>query len=957
MRTHRGSTRSGSVLASIILTLVAIAPAWAQQGRPTISAGGVLNAAGYREARIAAGSMIAIFGSNLASATKVATEVPLPTKMDDVTVEISDGFSNKKAAIWFVSEGQINAQLPFDLTSSTVSLRVRRSTGASNAMNVAIATAGPAFYTWSGTGKGDVAALHNQDWSFVNSGNPAKPEEYLILYATGLGPVTSPPSVGRPGGDNRQWGAINYTRQDISVTIGGEPAKKVFAGLAPGFVGLYQINIQVPKILQPGNHAIVVQAGAAQSPNGVWVAIGEGSASGGSKPEDVVKRALEAQVRGDVNGFLAECTMAGYSNDAIAGARKLLNTVRGHATFSNFEFTHRATGGDEGKTLSVVRAIISFTATTADGAHQITEGVLAFLKKVDGKWKIARIVPDDMLNQQIYEDSVAHSMSAFGLSSRYAGMALNLEQFNKAIDRLLGGTYLNGKKLARTVTFGVIGQIPVVGDAMANVNQVAEAGENGWEAIKETYNHGLTGVGLLKVVQVGVGVLQIVTEPIPGVDAQADALAATMDQLTHNVEITRDLCELKRVIRQIPDGQVHLHPYLFQYPAYLFRYPAGLEMDADPDPPRHSFGTPVARLRVTAPAALDKQVPLMIVGEIPFSGSSPAAALALKLGGQRRGSTVYIPVEVGFMAQSDASKGDVILDDYQRYRTDTSVSRVVSWDVTCRRGRQELAVQLRNGETTPSVIVWNEFMNKVRELEVVGVGEKGIEVAEKASVTGFHVIGKGPLLEERFYPDLTNRDKCLSMAIDNPELASLDRGTALTINGVKKGETALALLLIGSADPRADAPEVQKSVPVHVGSEPGEPGVLYHKKWTQVLAGKVWQADVDLTISSPDGTISTTQWPLTFTTIQGGTFTIEAVITNVKRVNGNTPDPLIIEGRFVNEGGFVEGSRFNTVITITPGVSPSGRVDFQLVAFEVDGNGNRTSLFTTTVFTVRIYIQ
>ncbi len=962
MRTYSGYTRGGSVLASIILTLLIVTPAWSD-GRPTISAGGILNAAGYREARIAAGSMIAIFGSNLAASTKLATEVPLPTKMDDVTVEISDGFANKKAAILFVSSGQINAQLPFDLTSSTISLRIRRSTGASNAMNVAIATAGPAFYTWSGTGKGDVAALHNQDWTLVNNESPAKPGEYLILYATGLGSVTDPPSVGHPGGDDRELGPVNYANQDISVTIGGEPAPKVFAGLAPTFVGLYQINVQVPKILQPGNHAIVVRAGAAQSPNGVWIAVGEGSAASGDKPEDVVKHALEAQVRGDVNGFLAECTLAGYSDDAIAGARKLLNVVRTHATLSDFQFTHRATGYDEGKTMAVVRAIITFTAVTADGSHSITEGVLSFLKKVNGQWKIVRIVPDDMLNQMLYEDSVAHAMTVAAGNARYTGTALNLEQFNDALDKLLARTYLNGGKLAQNITFGVIGQLPVVGDTIANVNQVIESGGTGVEALQEIYHRGLTGVALIKIEQVGIGILQIVTEPIPGVDAEADAIGATMDQLAHNIEITRDLCELKRTIRQIPDGQVQLHPYLFQYPAYFFRYPAGLEMEADPSPPALSFGTPVGRLRVTAPAALDQQVPLMIVGEIPFNGASPAAALALELGGQRRGDTVYVPVEVGFMAQSDASKGDVILDDYQRYRTDTSVSRVVSWDVTCRRGRQEVAVRLRNGETTPPVIVWNEFMNNVTELQVTGVGEHGIEVAEEASVTGLRVIGNGPLLEPRFYPDLTSRSKCLDMAIANSNIASLNRGKTLTIHGSHKGDTMLDLLLIGSADPRAEAPEVPGAVPIHVGDDAGgggggeEPQTLFHKTWTQKFFGNGWQADVELTISSADGTISSTEWPLSFSTHQGGTFTLEAIITNVRRVTGTTPDPLITMGHFVGSGDFEEGSKFTTVISIVPGVSSSGRADFLLAGFQVDQWGNRTALFSSTLFTVRISIQ
>ncbi len=407
---HATCVRTFSTIV-LVLFLAAWPPAASCQ-QPVVSPGGVVNAADYSTS-VAPGSMVAIFGSNLAGGSYSATDVPLPAELAGVRVDVIDGGNTRAAAIWFVSPGQINAQLPFGLNGPTVQLRVYHSGLPSAPVTVAISDCGPGFYTWTGTGQGAVAALHNADWTIVNEDNPAVPEEYLILYATGLGPVTNMPQIcGQPGGDNAQWGPVSWAMRDVTVSIGGHSVGALFAGLAPGFVGLYQVNIQVPAGLSTGKYPIALEAGGMTSHGVTELAVR--AASSGSEPADVVKRAMEAQVRGDIDGFLAECSTGSHSPEEIDGARELLGLVRDNVVLSNLEFTPLATGYGDLGTMAVVRAWVTVTAQAPDGTHQVTNGALAFLEKVEGVWKILHIVPDDLLNQQLYEESAHNSAAASG---------------------------------------------------------------------------------------------------------------------------------------------------------------------------------------------------------------------------------------------------------------------------------------------------------------------------------------------------------------------------------------------------------------------------------------------------------------------------------------------------------------------------------------------------------------
>jgi uncharacterized protein (TIGR03437 family) len=87
--------------------------------------------------------------------------------------------------------------------------------------------------------------VHAADNTLVTDSNPLRPGEYVYFYATGLGPVSNEPATGAAA----PAGPLAAALQLPSVIVGGVPAEVLFAGLAPGFVGVYQVNIRVPDSL------------------------------------------------------------------------------------------------------------------------------------------------------------------------------------------------------------------------------------------------------------------------------------------------------------------------------------------------------------------------------------------------------------------------------------------------------------------------------------------------------------------------------------------------------------------------------------------------------------------------------------------------------------------------------------------------------------------------------------
>ena len=199
---------------------------------------GVVNAASFAPAGapISPGCFVTIFGSGLAAATATAA-APFPKSLGNVQLTVN----GTAAALYVVSPGQISALVPFGVTGSTATLVVTNGGARSNSVDVPLAKSSPGIFTGPQNGLGAGAILH-ADFSLVTQANPAKRNEVVQLFLTGLGAVTPavPDGVAAPGNP------LSLLTGVINVYVGGKQADVLFKGLAPGLAGLYQINFRVP---------------------------------------------------------------------------------------------------------------------------------------------------------------------------------------------------------------------------------------------------------------------------------------------------------------------------------------------------------------------------------------------------------------------------------------------------------------------------------------------------------------------------------------------------------------------------------------------------------------------------------------------------------------------------------------------------------------------------------------
>lgn len=208
---------------------------------PAVAAGGVVNAASFARApenAIAPGSLISIFGTNLTNgSTWAASALPLPVKLAGTAVTVN----GVAAPLLFVSPGQINAQLPFEIRAGAaagLTVSTPNRTSAPEALRVE--TAAPGIFVLTGGRRAG---------------------ESITIYATGLGPVAPPVSTGAAA----PLSPLSRTAAEPEVTIAGARASVTFSGLAPQFAGLYQVNAVIPAGLPAGPASLSIQTGALKS--------------------------------------------------------------------------------------------------------------------------------------------------------------------------------------------------------------------------------------------------------------------------------------------------------------------------------------------------------------------------------------------------------------------------------------------------------------------------------------------------------------------------------------------------------------------------------------------------------------------------------------------------------------------------------------------------------------------
>jgi uncharacterized protein (TIGR03437 family) len=209
-----------------------------------------VSAASYRRAGLAEESIVAAFGSDLATTTEAATALPLPTTLGGTTVKIQDGADvEQSAALFFVSPNQVNYLVPLGTKPGFATVTVTNANNKGMAESTQVLTIAPGIFTANSDGRGVPAAFAlrvsadgSQRFDPVFRFDPAQnsfvptpidlgaetDQVFLVLFATGLRGVA--PSL-------------------IDATIDEGLADIVFAGAAPGFEGVDQVNIRLTRRL------------------------------------------------------------------------------------------------------------------------------------------------------------------------------------------------------------------------------------------------------------------------------------------------------------------------------------------------------------------------------------------------------------------------------------------------------------------------------------------------------------------------------------------------------------------------------------------------------------------------------------------------------------------------------------------------------------------------------------
>lgn len=240
---------------------------------PIVSDNGIGNAAGLAAGQpVSPGSLISIFGTSLAAATATADSVPLSTTLSDVTVTIN----GTAAPLTYASPTQINAQVPWEVQPGDAAVVVSRPAGVSPTANVKVAASSPGIFTVRGfDGRYLAVAQNADDFQLAWPANtmpgvttkPVQRGQILIIYATGLGPVTPTPTTGDMAGAQ-----LSNAVTMPAVTVGGVAAQVNFAGMSPNFVGVNQLNVVVPAGAPTGN-AVPLQIATGDSTSSDQVVI------------------------------------------------------------------------------------------------------------------------------------------------------------------------------------------------------------------------------------------------------------------------------------------------------------------------------------------------------------------------------------------------------------------------------------------------------------------------------------------------------------------------------------------------------------------------------------------------------------------------------------------------------------------------------------------------------------
>jgi uncharacterized protein (TIGR03437 family) len=238
------------------------------------SSGSTVGGATLRGGALSPNQVVSVFGPGVGPGSDRNLEID----DDRVTRQLGANrvlFDGVPAPLLFLSNQQLNLVTPLSLDGKTeTEMQIETEGGWSQIIRLEVKSATPGLFTLNASGQGQAAALNTAaDGALSVNGadNPIPRGGILVLYATGLGTPDR--------GDDGQ--VVDPTGQDlpqlntpVTVTISGVEARVIYAGGAPGLVlGVWQLNVEVPAGIDPGQVSVTIEVNGETSPAGVTVAV------------------------------------------------------------------------------------------------------------------------------------------------------------------------------------------------------------------------------------------------------------------------------------------------------------------------------------------------------------------------------------------------------------------------------------------------------------------------------------------------------------------------------------------------------------------------------------------------------------------------------------------------------------------------------------------------------------
>jgi len=195
--------------------------------------------------RVAPGALVSVFGVNLSPVNMATSQIPLPTALADSCLTIN----GLPVPVLFVSPTQINAQLPYQATGN-VTMILETPGGVSNNFNLTIQPQAPGVFQTAVDGISDLVPnlVRQSNNLVVTDSNPIHGGDTLTIYVGGMGQTIQIVDAGSPAPSD----PVAVPLVAPTVTLGGVNLSVNSSGLTPGQIGVYQIEVSVPRNIRTG---------------------------------------------------------------------------------------------------------------------------------------------------------------------------------------------------------------------------------------------------------------------------------------------------------------------------------------------------------------------------------------------------------------------------------------------------------------------------------------------------------------------------------------------------------------------------------------------------------------------------------------------------------------------------------------------------------------------------------